>query len=156
MARRPRYGPHKYQYLLGKRQNNFTAQVEGIVNKTDQKLVALARETTQRVIDDAQLPTARGGRMRVDTGFLRGSGRLSLNGMPSGPSRPVEGATYPYDERAVELTLGRVELGDTIFFGWSAEYAKYREAYDGFLQAAIQNWPQHVANVITELNRRFR
>ena len=34
-----------------------------------------------------------GGRMRVDTGFLRASGQLSFNGMPTGPSiKPADAA----------------------------------------------------------------
>lgn len=133
---------------------SFTAQVDAIVRKTDKRMNALVRESTQRVIDFAQTPVAKGGRMRVDTGFLRASGRLSTNGMPSGPSRnPGMG---PFKPEVITLKIATLKIGDTIFFGWTAAYAKYREAKDGFLITAVQRWPEIVRDVTAEIKRRIK
>lgn len=117
---------------------------------------AVVRQSVQEVVDIAQKPVAKGGKMRVDTGFLRASGQMSLSGMPTGPTRPADDATpgqYQPDETSVVLTLGKYELGDTIYFGWTANYAKYREVYDGFLISAVQNWPAIVAKNVKAVQK---
>lgn len=124
--------------------------------QTDKRMLALVRESTQRVIDEAQTPVAKGGKMRVDTGFLRASGRISFNSMPQGPVRGDAAKKYDYDNGPTELALGDFQLGDTIFFAWSANYAGYREAYDGFLSSAVQNWPQIVTQVTSEIKARIK
>ena len=99
--------------------------------------------------------------MRVDTGFLRASGQASLNGAPTGPGRPSKGATAGQfgdgskNDPQIEATIGKLKFGATLYFGWTANYARYREAYDGFLISALQNWQQTVNGVIAEAKRRF-
>lgn len=97
----------------------------------------------------------KGGRMRVDTGFLRASGQASLTGMPVGPTRGAKDGSYNYDASVTEATIGNMELGVTLYWGWTAAYARYREAYDGFMYAALQNWPQTVNRIVEEAKRRF-
>lgn len=135
---------------------NFTAQVDEIILKTNERITAVVRESVQRTVDEAQTPVAKGGKMRVDTGFLRASGQMSLSGMPSGPVRGDAEQRYEYSDASVITTLASVEPGKTIYFGWTANYAKYREAYDGFLGAAVQNWPSTVASVVREVVNRIR
>lgn len=136
----------------------FTAQVDAIIAKTEKRMTALARESIQRTIDDAQTPVGKGGRMRVDTGFLRASGQPSYNGMPSGPSRGerTEPDSYAPDTGAVTVALAKLEIGAIFYFGWTAAYAKYREAYDGFLGVAVQKWPDTVAKVTEEIKARIK
>lgn len=136
----------------------FSAQIDAIILKTEKRMTALVRTATQEVIDQAQTPVSKGGRMRVDTGFLRASGQMSLTGMPSGPVRPDTSAasSYDYSDATVITQLGNVRLGDTIHFGWTAEYAQYRETYDGFLGAAVQNWQQIVNDAAEKIKRRIR
>lgn len=125
----------------------LTAQVGKIVAKNQKRLLVLARLSTQDLIDEAQTPVAKGGKMRVDTGFLRASGQMSLNGLPSGPIRGEDDVGKDYyktDETTVVTTLGRLKLGMTVFFGWTANYAKVRNFRDGFRDAAVQNWKQNV------------
>lgn len=133
---------------------SFTAQVDDFVLKTEKRMVALVRQSVQEVVDIAQTPVAKGGNMRVDTGFLRASGQMSLTGMPGGPGRGDKGKPYNWSASSVELTLANVKVGNTIFFGWSANYAKYREAYDGFLEGAVQKWPAIVTKVCAEIKAR--
>jgi len=139
---------------------NFQAQVDAIILKTDKRMLALQREAIQRTVDIAQTPVAKGGRMRVDTGFLRASGQGSLTGMPTGPMRGDPNATPgQYDngsKSSVVLVLAQMQLGAIFFFGWTANYAKYREVKDGFLEAAAQRWPQTVREVIAEIKARIK
>jgi len=135
----------------------FTAQVDDIIRNVEARMTALVRSSVNDVIEDAQTPVAKGGNMRVDTGFLRNSGMPSLNGMPSGPSRPeskVPGS-YTYSDYAARLVIANYQLGQTIYYGWTANYAKYRNAYDGFLDNAVQKWPQIVERRANELKQRI-
>jgi hypothetical protein len=136
---------------------SFTAQVEDIVSTSEKRLNALMRESLSRVIDDMQTPTAKGGRMHVDTGFLRASGQASLNGMPTGPGRGDREGAYVYSpENTINVSIGQLKLGSTFFFGWTANYAQYRELYDGFLETALQKWPAIVASVTDDIRKRIK
>lgn len=134
----------------------FTAQVrEKIVEPNKLKLDALVRQSVQDVIHDAQLSDDKGGRMRIDTGFLRASGQMSFSGMPTGPERGSDDAkpgTYQWAADNVELRLSTAGVGDTIFFGWTAKYAAAREFHDGFLSGAVQRWQQIVDANVRKLN----
>lgn len=125
--------------------NIFVAEVDAIILQTQKRIDALIRQSVNDVIDDAQIPVAKGGRMRVDTGFLRASGQLSLTGMPQGPVRGDPKGSYDFDAAKVEVQLAGVTAGQTIFWGWTAGYAAYREAKDGFLAGAVQKWQTIVA-----------
>lgn len=109
--------------------------------------MAVAQLSLQDTVNIAQEATAKGGKMRVATGFLRASGQGSLNGMPTGPGRGdrTEPNSYPENSGAVVAVIGKLKLGQTFFFGWTANYAEYREIYDGFLESALQQWTRIVA-----------
>lgn len=131
-------------------------QLDDIILNTQDRLEAVARASILDVINDAQTPTGKGGNMRVDTGFLRASGRISFNGFPSGPVRGDPKQKYATDTSLYALEVAKMKIdGPTLFFGWTANYAKYREAYDGFLSAAIQKWPQIVAKNVSALKGRL-
>lgn len=134
----------------------FSEQVDAIVKATDKRMTALVRESVQDVIEIAQTPTGKGGKMRVDTGFLRASGQSSLTGMPTGPARGDPNGSYAFNERTVQLSLAKFKLGATFFFGWTAAYAKYREAYDGFLESAVMRWPSIVAANCEKIKKRIK
>lgn len=166
---------------LNGRESSFTAQVDRIVANTEKRLDLVMKQSLINTINDMQKvgpsvastkaaiksagdkigPVAaagEGGRMRVDTGFLRASGQLSFNGMPTGPSRKPEDAgpgSFKWDGAELNTKLATAEIGATIYWGWTANYAKYREAYDGFMHAALQNWQKTVDAVVAEAKRRF-
>lgn len=132
----------------------LVADIEKLIEKTERNMTALVRQSMSDLVDEAQTPVAKGGKMRVDLGFLRASGQLSLTGMPSGLTRaPKDSGNFSYDSSNVEIQLGKWKLGTTIYFGWTAEYAIYREAYDGFLSSAVQNFQSIVDRNIERLNR---
>lgn len=141
--------PQGAYYGRSRAYSSLTADIEEFVRKSEDRLLAVMRLSIQDVVENAQQATEKGGRMRVDTGFLRASGRASLGGWPSGPSeRPVPKPpknSFSYNGEAVNATLGKMKLGDTFYFGWTANYARYRELYDGFLEASMQNWARYVA-----------
>lgn len=133
-----------YKDTLASRNYNFSATVAAFVAATEKRMTALAMQSTQDLIEMVQTPTGKGGKMRVNTGFLRASGQVSLTGMPSGPSRNDGKEQFSGGDASIADFAG-FKLGNTIFFGWTANYAKYREAYDGFLISGIQNW-QSIVN----------
>ena len=128
---------------------SFKAQVDRIILKNEKKVDALIRQSLQDIIDDAQLAKAKGGRMPVDTGFLRASGQLSFTGMPTGPTRDMSDKTYT--EPTFEATLAKAKAGDRLFFGWTAIYAGKQEFLNGFLSGALQKWQAIVAKNVEKL-----
>ncbi len=145
-----RYGPSKWQWSLSKRNYSFETQIDEIVVNTQARLLAVMRTAIKQTVEDAQLSDDYGGRMRIDTGFLRWTGLSSLKGIPSGPGRGEKDKTYIWNGDALNITLAKMKIGDTFYFGWTANYAKYREAYDGFLEAALQNWQTNVNAVVNK------
>jgi hypothetical protein len=137
---------------------SVTADVEAFVRVSEARMVAIMRQSIQDVVDNAQVPVAKGGRMRVDTGFLRASGSGSLSGMPTGPGRGESKLpnSYSYDGNSVVTALANMKFGDTFYFGWTAHYARYRELYDGFLEGALRNWSRIVAFNTDTLRQRIK
>lgn len=120
------------------------------VMKTEARMEAVVKQSFQELINEAQEPVAKGGNMRVDTGFLRNSGTASLDQLPIGPN------INPFTEKnqAGELNnssmiavINRLKIGQTIYFGWTANYAIHRENRDGFMRRAAQDWPRIVHSV---------
>ncbi|QYJ00752.1 hypothetical protein KUV46_15695 [Thalassovita mediterranea] len=113
------------------------------------------------LVDDIVKLIAEGGRMRIDTGFLRSSLIAQLE-------VPITQVTYkPKDIDAFSLTIGEVKLvinrmkiGDTIHFGFTANYARPREfgandqAPDAFVRTHTMDWKGYQLRAAAEINRR--
>lgn len=148
------YGPYNYERILGGRDYHLTAEVDDFVKETILRLQALPLQAVQYLIDNIQTPVGKGGKMRVDTGFLRASGQLSLTGMPSGPVRGDPSNKYEWNDVQAIVDLAGFQIGQTIYFGWTASYAKYREAYDGFLISGVQRWQEFVDRASNDIKAR--
>ncbi len=99
----------------------FTADLKKILAGYEQDLLNVAKQSIQEVVSTAQTPKARGGRMPVDTGFLR-------NSLISG----VNGAFGPQGEDSYVFAIAQLKLGDTSRFAWTAAYAMRMElGYSG-------------------------
>lgn len=133
----------------------FAAQIEDFVKETDARMLALYRASVSDLVENAQTPVAKGGRMRVDTGFLRASLRVSKTGMPSGDERGEKDAKYAYNDDGLVSALASLKMGDVLHIGWTANYAKYRELYDGFLEGALMQWARIVAFNTDTLRKRL-
>lgn len=148
---------------------SFSEQIAAFNRKTEKRLRAASRTAVQETLAEASVPRGKGGRLRVDTGFLRSSLQASLDGMPSGPTTNEDDTDYGDGEieglpakqvagEFVGITLLRWDpnTGESFFAGWTASYSRPREAKDGFLRGAVENWPDHVERAAREAQRRIR
>ncbi len=131
-------------------QKSFTAQVDDWVRASTRRAEAVMKQSAQDVVDEAQKPRAKGGRMRVDTGFLRSSGRSSLHAPITTLRAKPDAGRFTFNEGQVSLTLAKMELGDDFYFTYGANYARPREygargqAPDAFVRSAAAKWQTFV------------
>jgi len=127
---------------------DFGQQVAAHAERYKKRMRAVAKESVQQTVAIAQQPRGEGGRMRVDTGFLRASIAGNVGSMPSGESENPGGAfNYEGTATSVALLKWNPELGETLYIGWVANYSKYRESQDGFLRGSVELWPRTVNEV---------
>ena len=134
---------------------SFTRSVKGFVTRTKANAETVWREAVKEVVEQAQLPRGAGGNMPVKTGYLRASIRASRSGVPSPipGSRPLPSTTYSYRRSQVHGIIDRTEYGNTIYIGWTAEYAEIQEHRTGFMRLAAQNWQSIVKRIAAEHKR---
>lgn len=142
---------------MARRSVAFSAEVAAWCKKAEGRLEAVMKTAAQDLAESANTPTEKGGRMRVDTGFLRGSIAANIGTMPSGPSlRPKDARPGQFSPQEITITIARWNPAtQTLCVGWTANYAKWRELHDGFLEAAVQKWPQFVNAAVAEAKRRI-
>lgn len=134
----------------------FSAQVDAMILTCRRRMTAVFRESVHEVGDEANTTVHEGGKLPIDTGFLRSSYAVSLNGMPMGLGEPPSRAQrYSPDEADVDLVINQAELGDTIYGGWTANYAQVQEERNGFQRSAAQRWPQIVNAVVARVKARI-
>lgn len=139
----------------------FSAVIEEWVRKSEKLLVNVTVRALDNMINDMQLSRDKGGRMPVDTGFLRSTGIAALNAMPSGPSEQTEamravsgqytGQFDTWNGNQLEAVLVDLKLGDTFFFGWTAVYANAQDTYTGFMSLPVQNWQIYIDDATREV-----
>lgn len=142
---------------------SFDAVIDRVVADSKEKMLAVVKNSIQEVVEQAQTPVKKGGKMVVDTGFLRLSGQAQLNQIPSGPIRGrhrkagEEGVLpeYAISDNADYILpiLAKMKIGDTFYFGWTAIYALQQEIYHGFMESAVMNWRQIVDGQIRRLKK---
>jgi len=129
---------------------SLTLDLNKWVLKTEARMEAVAKESFQRLINEAQEPVTKGGNMRVDTGFLRNSGTASIDTLPIGNSvNPFtkKDEAGQWDASSQAAVINSLKIGEIIYFGWTANYAIHRENKDGFVRRAVQDWPRIVHQV---------
>lgn len=134
---------------------NFAAEVDDWTRETEDRITRVFRQSAQEVRDEMLKTRKAGGRMRVDTGFLRASIRESTSEMPRiiPGAQPKEGAKYPAPP-PISMVIAGAALGSTVYLGFTANYAIPREygsrgqAPDAFVRGAALLWPRIVARVI--------
>lgn len=131
----------------------FSATVSAWADNAEKRTLAVFRQSVQDTMHEANLPVGQGGKMRVDTGFLKGSIQASSEGMPSGPTKGAKDKSYQGQTAGepVELVILKAQLGDKIWVGWTANYASVREYYDGFMRSAAQNWQRTVRRNVAKV-----
>ena len=133
---------------------DFGKQVAILTGKYKKRLRATARMSVQKTVDIAQKPRSKGGRMRIDTGFLRASIAANVGSMPSGES--VGDNDVDFTGIPIAVTLITWEPADEkIYVGWTANYARPREFQDGFMRGATELWPQTVDAAVKQVKARI-
>lgn len=136
---------------------NFEQTITKWVKRQEIAMNAVAQEAAQELVEEVVKPTAKGGRMRVDTGFLRNSLTAALNSIPSGSGvRPDGYKSTSYDIAPLVLVLNKLKAGDRLVLGFVAKYAKHREYRDFFVRSAAQNWQQHVSKAVKKVDKAIR
>jgi len=132
---------------------SFSKDIEKFGKAYELKLKRVFGASVQELAEEANEPVGNGGRMRVDTGFLRSSLKGQRHNMPSGAAEPSKGQRYAKSqaldgaqESSLVAELLRWKAGDKFYLGWSANYARIREYKDGFMRTAAQRWEQIVQN----------
>jgi hypothetical protein len=103
------------------------------------------------------------GNIPVDTGFLRASLLASTSSMPliEASAHPEEGKSYAYNEGEIEAVISGAEIGETLYFGYTAAYARAAEygyksrAPRRFVALAAQRWQEIVDQKASELKGRL-
>jgi hypothetical protein len=145
---------------------NFSAQVDAWCRESEARMVAVWKESTQRVVHIAQAGIPH---IPVDTGFARASVRASLESMPpidpefSAPPHKLHThgtILFPYDEGQIVLVINGAQLGQTIYIGWTANYVgelesgSSNQAPSGFVRLAAEQWQVIVNGVVEEAKSR--
>jgi HK97 gp10 family phage protein len=137
-------------------QGSFAATIDAWAAQSQKRLEAIWKESAQRTFSLAQKSVP------VDTGYLRASARASASAMPqiNPKARPSDGGTYPNAGNEIVMTLAGATLGQTIYFGYTANYSAFVEYGTSKMRArrfvgqAAAQWPQTVAKVTQELKDR--
>lgn len=128
----------------------FAADVGAWARKSEARMTAVFRQSAQEVAEQVKRTRPEGGHMRVDTGFLRASLMASTSQMPS-----IDPTARPPDDAApnsfaptptVTLVIAGADIGQTIYLGFTASYARPREYQDGFVRLTAQRWKRIVAD----------
>lgn len=105
----------------------------------------------ESLVDEALTPINAGGRMPVDTGYLRSSAQVSVNVSNTHMADiPDPDATYSFDGAALANDIASARVGDTLYLTFAAPYAYAQEMgtsrhpANAFLRTAAANWHAHV------------
>lgn len=93
----------------------FMADIDRFTERTEKKLRKIAVASMLELFNDAQNTVAKGGSMPVDSGNLRNSLVVEINGAKTG-----EGGD------GFVLGINRFQIGDIVQGAWTAEYARAR------------------------------
>lgn len=130
---------------------DFTTQIDRFVVDTERKLLAVVQTALTDLTEDANKDKFEGGRLPKDTGFLQSSAAASINSIPIGATRGDKKQTYVFNAGQVIETISKLKIGDTFYFGWTAEYARIQEMRNGFLLVALSKWQSYINAAVARL-----
>lgn len=140
--------------MAGRRQT-FHTDIEAWGRRTQARMTAIFRESSQRVVSAAQ------SRVPIDTGFLRGSIRASNSAMPAiEPNNRGDGKSAAYDPGEITLVIAGTPITQQIFIGYTASYSAAvhwgtsKMAPRLWVSLAAMEWPRIVAEVTQEARSR--
>lgn len=136
---------------------SFSATIDAWVAESQRRLEAVVKTAAQDVAEEITRPVGAGGRMKIDTGYLRASLLASTAAMPmiDRDSRPAEGGVY--GDPNVSLVIAGAQMGEPIYLGFTASYAAHREygargqSPDGFVRGAADQWQRIVREAVSKV-----
>src|SRR5690606_4554028 len=131
---------------------NFHATQVAFEKKIQRLGLAVHRTAVQDIAQRSHTPIAQGGKMPVDTGFLRASQAGSRVGPPHGTGRGERDVSYTtLFAGPIELVAMEATLRSPVWIGWTANYARFMEARYGFMRSEAQNWAHTVDKAIARV-----
>ena len=133
---------------------SFAATVGQWAQKVEGALEAVFKEAAQELV--SQLNQL----VPVDTGFLRSSLMASTTAMPA-LTRANPGMSVPADLGDILLVINSADLGDTIYLGYTANYAAFvhfgaqGRSPRPWVTMVAQRWEMIVAEKAGEVERRL-
>lgn len=124
----------------------------------EKRCLAAFKGAAQDVVRGMTQPVAKGGRMRVKTGFLRASLMTSTAAMPriDPTAKPAsEEERFQFNMGQHTAAIVEATMYDTIYMGFTAAYAAPREYWDGFIELERLKWPQTVKRNIAKARKAF-
>lgn len=129
---------------------SFSKQVGGFTQQYRRRMHFIAKTAVQEMATEASIPIAQGGRMPVDTSFLRSSLLAAFDGPPQGPTEGV-----PITGSPLAATLIRWDpLTQVFWMGWTAHYASLMELRYGFRTGASERWDTFVQRAASEATKK--
>lgn len=137
---------------------SFDAQIDEWTRQTEARTLAVFHTATLDAMNMMREVKSRGGRMPVDTGFLRKSLRVT-KGSPDNLTRdrPENWTDSGDDGAAYALTIAGAKLGDPIYGMWTASYARpvnygsRGRTGAGFVEYTVEAWPRLVKDAIAKV-----
>lgn len=132
----------------------FSQKVQDFATKAPKLFEFVWHASMKDLVEEMQTPRASGGNMPVWTQFLRASLMASTSHMPAmiKGHRPASmDARYPYNPAPLLAVIEGAKMGQTVYFGYTADYAAYQEYGTRYFQGrrfrtkAAQQWPSIVA-----------
>lgn len=131
-------------------QGDFATQIDRFVVDTERKLLSVMQIALTDLTNTANNAKP-DGRLPKKTGFLQHSAAAAVNARPIGPTKGDKKLTYTFDVNQVLQVIDKIKIGDTFYFGWTAEYARVQEARNGFLEGAVMKWQSFVNAAVSRL-----
>lgn len=135
---------------------DFDVEVQAWVGQTKEDIETVFKIASQELFFAILTPVSQGGRMRVDTGFLRASFRVTLD-TPVLRATANEGVSYTFDSGPIALTINGASIGQTIFGTFTANYARFREygakgqPPDAFVMTNAARWDEFVNEAVLQV-----
>lgn len=119
----------------------FTADISKFISASNDRIEAVFKQSAQEVIREAQTDYNKGGNTPIDTSFLINSGQAAIGQLPIGPDEQPEGyAVQDWNAGETVTIINRWRVGETLYFGWTANYAQPMENRFKFMRKASQKW----------------
>lgn len=138
----------------------FALQLKEFADLSKKALLAVHRGATQEVADRVRIPVGKGGRIRVDTGFLRASLMGSTAAMPpidptARPPADAQPNSFAPNNQQISLAIASATLDETFYLGFTAAYAQYRENLDLYVETVALSWPAIVDVEVTIVRKNL-